>query len=879
MTNPLLEQYGIQKLKHLEKSPYAALFESNINYTPHQVEAFLAALEALKTGGIILADEVGLGKTIEAGLVIKYLIKSGAKRILIAMPNSLRKQWQEELSDKFNIKTYIPENKYSVRNRDKDLWRHRFEKDEPIVVILQYGMADFFINNFPSVSWDCFVFDEAHRLRNLGNGAKMPLKIFKATNGVPKIMLSATPLQNNLRELFALSQYIDENIFVDEETFNNNFIKNEDFSGLREEIKPILHRTLRKDVAEYMDFSNRESFLIDFSLSKDEAILYELANRYLQKPMLYAVTTQNNGLVKMVVRKLLASSSFAVVETFEKLKNRLLILQESTKVEKADISLADFFYLIDSDADDIEDQEEDNIELIEKNKYKKEIEQELNEVENIIKIASSIKENSKSNAVIDALKFAFELQTEQNYPKKALIFTESKRTQKYLVEKLNKAGYDNILMFNGEMNNPETKAIYNAWRARNPEKVTNSPSVDLKHAIVEEFRERAEILVATDVASEGLNLQFCDTVINYDLPWNPMKIEQRIGRCHRYGQTREVKVFNLLNRENAADKRVYEILDTKFHLFKGVFGASDDALGLLESGSSFERKIQEIYDTSRTVAEFNRAFGKLEREINAKRNKKGRELKHILVSVSSDDKKKNLQKEAKRMENYLKQVEQWNEITKDTKPSSQKIMIIQNYDISLKYNENIKNGYIFVGSFIDNRNNEFLLPVLCVFDLEGNIITSEPYEVLQTFKTVPNINFEDYNPNRKEMGKIYDMYQQLAPILKRDYIDLNRNIIVKNKKRLDNWSQNRKDQYANDSQDIRDEIESLKYQKESSKYFQEKIEIQKKIDKKTDALLKRDQRMFDAKAKIEEELRKQHEKFIEQFDVDGIINPNLVIKF
>ncbi|MCK9329708.1 MAG: hypothetical protein M0Q94_07510, partial [Candidatus Cloacimonetes bacterium] len=169
--------------------------------------------------------------------------------------------------------------------------------------------------------------------------------------------------------------------------------------------------------------------------------------------------------------------------------------------------------------------------------------------------------------------------------------------------------------------------------------------------------------------------------------------------------------------------------------------------------------------------------------------------------------------------------------------------------------------------------------VLCVFDLEGNIITSEPYDVIQTFKHVPSHNFKDYNPNRIELDKIFDMYQQLAPILKKDYADLNRNIIVKNKKRLENWSQNRKEQYANDSQDIRDEIESLKYQKEISKYFQEKIEIQKKIDKRIDTLLKRDHSMFDAKTKIDEEFRKQHEKFIEQFDVDGIINPNLVIKF
>ena len=123
MKNALLEQYGLHKLTELRQSPYSCLMDSQIEQTPHQVEAFIAALQALKSGGIILADEVGLGKTIEAGLVLKYLIKGGAKRILIAMPPPLRKQWQDELYEKFNIKTEIPESKYAVQNRDANLWR------------------------------------------------------------------------------------------------------------------------------------------------------------------------------------------------------------------------------------------------------------------------------------------------------------------------------------------------------------------------------------------------------------------------------------------------------------------------------------------------------------------------------------------------------------------------------------------------------------------------------------------------------------------------------------------------------------------------------------------------------------------------------------
>jgi SNF2 family DNA or RNA helicase len=297
MKNALLEQYGIHKLTELKMSPYSCLLESQIEKTPHQVEAFIAAIQALKSGGIILADEVGLGKTIEAGLVIKYLIRNGASRILIAMPPPLRKQWQDELDEKFGIKAIIPESKYSVQKRDADRWNSLTGRPDALVVITSYSFASWFIKRFPSVKWDCFVFDEAHRLRNLGNGAKMPEAIFDSTRYIPKIMLTATPLQNNLRELFALSQYIDENIFVSERGFNEMYVEPEDYKGLREAITPILHRTLRKDVAEYLKFSNRDCMTIDFSLTRDEAILYQLANDYLQRPKLYAVSSQNNALV------------------------------------------------------------------------------------------------------------------------------------------------------------------------------------------------------------------------------------------------------------------------------------------------------------------------------------------------------------------------------------------------------------------------------------------------------------------------------------------------------------------------------------------------------------------------------------------------------
>src|ERR1019366_2817095 len=135
--------------------------------------------------------------------------------------------------------------------------------------------------------------------------------------------------------------------------------------------------------------------------------------------------------------------------------------------------------------------------------------------------------------------------------------------------------------------------------------VTGIPAADRRKALVDYFRDHGSIMVATEAAAEGINLQFCSMVVNYDLPWNPQRIEQRIGRCHRYGQQHDVVVINFLNKANAADLRVFELLDEKFQLFSGVFGASDEILGTIESGVDFERRIVAIYQTCRTTEAIN----------------------------------------------------------------------------------------------------------------------------------------------------------------------------------------------------------------------------------------------------------------------------------
>ena len=249
------------------------------------------------------------------------------------------------------------------------------------------------------------------------------------------------------------------------------------------------------------------------------------------------------------------------------------------------------------------------------------IQREVTELKNYQALARTITVNAKSEALLQALKKGFEKLGELKAPQKALVFTESRRTQKYLYNYLKENGYNGQLVFlNGTNTEKESAEIYKNWLQENEgrECISGSKSVDIRAALVDEFKNHKSVMIATESGAEGLNLQFCNLVVNYDLPWNPQRIEQRIGRCHRYGQEFDVVVINFLNRKNEADQRVFELLSQKLRLFDGVFGASDDILGALESGVDFEKRINTIYQTCRTSEEIKVAFDELQAELDTK---------------------------------------------------------------------------------------------------------------------------------------------------------------------------------------------------------------------------------------------------------------------
>lgn len=609
-----------------------ALLDAQVDLNPHQIDAAMFANSNPLSKGVILADEVGLGKTIEAGLLIAQRWAERKRRILVITPANLRKQWHQELADKFGLPAMIFEAKsYQKLVKEGAVNPLNVADGRSGIIICSYQFAARKAVEVKAVAWDLVVIDEAHRLRNVYKPENKTARALQEALSQPqKVLLTATPLQNSLLELYGLVSFIDERVFGDLDSFKSQFgaLKNaESFDALKNRIAPICKRTLRRQVEAYVKYTKRIPLLREFTPSADETALYNHVTEYLEREALHALPNSQRQLITLVLRKLLASSTFAIAGALETLTNRLkktLAEKASTLDKGADNGrglideLDEDFETLDEIAEEIDDLPVDEAQARTKEQVQA-IAQEIEDLESFRQLAVSITENAKGTALLQALKVAFAKLDELGAAKKAIIFTESRRTQDYLMGLLAATPYhDGVVLFNGTNNDAASKLIYADWMKRHAgtDRITGSRTADTRAALVEHFREfngpDGSIMIATEAGAEGINLQFCSMVINYDLPWNPQRIEQRIGRCHRYGQKHDVVVVNFLNRENEADKRVYELLDQKFKLFDGVFGASDEVLGAVESGVDFERRIAEIYQTCRQPAAIHTAFEQLQ---------------------------------------------------------------------------------------------------------------------------------------------------------------------------------------------------------------------------------------------------------------------------
>ena len=599
----------------------STLVDSQVDLNPHQVEAALFACRNPLSRGVILADEVGLGKTIEAGLVISQRWAERRRRILIIVPANLRKQWHQELQDKFNLQGLILEAKSYNAIRKQERQNPFLMASGPVICSYQFAKAK--ADDIKDIEWDLVVLDEAHRLRNVYKTSNVIAKTLKeALERVhSKVLLTATPLQNSLLELYGLVSMIDDRVFGDIDSFRAQFTsqgRDQAFGSLRERLAPVCKRTLRKQVQPYVSYTARKAIVEEFTPSSEEQELSRLVADYLRRPNLKALPEGQRQLISLVLWKLLASSTHAIAGALETMAKRLQgVLDEAPEVTDLTEALDEDYESLDETADEWSDQDAD---VVVRNRDERDaLSHEIDELRHFKQLATNIRDNAKGKALLTALDRAFAELDRLGAAKKAIIFTESKRTQEYLLGLLADTPYgDGIVLFNGTNSDARAQAIYKDWLKRHEgtDHITGSKTADTRAALVEHFKERGTVMIATEAGAEGINLQFCSLVINYDLPWNPQRIEQRIGRCHRYGQKFDVVVVNFVDRSNEADARVYELLAQKFQLFEGVFGASDEVLGAIGSGVDFERRIAEIYQDCSKPEEIKARFEQLRLDLS-----------------------------------------------------------------------------------------------------------------------------------------------------------------------------------------------------------------------------------------------------------------------
>jgi len=603
---------------------------ARIDPNPHQIDAVVFALARLREGGCILADEVGLGKTIEAGLVITQLLAEGAQRVLLIAPKSLVGQWRDELFTLFDLDA-----------REGQAKPGGF--DGPGVFLINREGAgsekgrDALLASAP---FDLCVIDEAHELfagiykRFTPAGdydddsadartAGRVREVLQAGQ-TPVLLLTATPIQNNLAELWGLVQYVDPlgTLLGDLPTFREVFCGDGDRQlapgqedELRSRLKQVLQRTLRRQAQAFLEkpFVSREARLFDYAMSPKERALYDDVTRYLLEPGIRAFQGRHRKLLLLGFHRRMASSTRALAASLENVAARLRRMAAGQAPDDAEVDAL----VADLDDDELPALVEDDAEVALAGDFTSEI----SRVESFIARANAlVHDDGRFRSLLEAVGFVADRAKAGQGSSKLVIFTESLVTQEYLRDALVESGLlraDEITLFRGTNDGPRAQQALARWRAEVPAGEGHPPSkeIAMRLALVHEFRTRARVFISTEAGAKGLNLQFCNAVVNWDLPWNPQRIEQRIGRCHRYGQQHDVSVINFIATDNEAQALTFDILSQKLELFGTVLSASDQILhrptgpggDVLVSalGSEVEAELTRIYERARTVDEVN----------------------------------------------------------------------------------------------------------------------------------------------------------------------------------------------------------------------------------------------------------------------------------
>lgn len=485
---------GLQAPRHLPQ----------LTPLPHQIEVAKQVIENMN-GKAILADEVGLGKTIEAGLILKeYMIRGLVKKVLILVPASLVTQWANELTSKF----YIP----AVAQKKSYVW----EQCDVVVSSIDTAKRNPHRDIIFQQDYDLIIIDEAHKLKN------NKTKNYEFVQNLKKkfcLLLTATPIQNRISEIFNLVSLLKPGHLGNETVFYERYKKDSrslnDDEHLKELVNKVMIRNRRADTG--IEWTNRHVETIPIEFSKEERELYEAVTSLRREDNWMATSAFS----VMTLQREACSSREAVFVT---LRN-MLQKQEAP---------SPFFQ---------------------------------QQIQELIKKVEAVPSNSKAEKALELIK---------KIDDKVIIFTEYRATQMYLQWFLKQNGITSVPFRGG------FKRGKKDWMR-------------------ELFQKHAQVLIATEAGGEGINLQFCNHIINFDLPWNPMRLEQRIGRIHRLGQEKDVNIYNFATKDTV-EEHVLKLLHEKISLFEKVIGDLDDILSKLDFGN-FEDYLIDIFGHSTSEGE------------------------------------------------------------------------------------------------------------------------------------------------------------------------------------------------------------------------------------------------------------------------------------
>ena len=485
----------------------------------YQIETARKVLRQLG-GRALLADEVGLGKTIEAGLILsEYLARGMIQSILVLTPASLVSQWQQELAEKFNVDCLTTDDK-QIQQNPLEFWTS-FDR---IIASLNTAKSPKHYPHVTKRNWDLVIVDEAHHLKNRST---LNWKLVNALNKRFILMLTATPVQNSLVELFNLLTLLKPGLLKTEAAFKKEYVSanNGRVPKNPEKLRQLMREVMVRNTRSLVDVQLPKRFATTITVtpSSSEQKVYQDLTNFLRTTDLNLDKFSRTNLLMRA-----GSSSRALTESLKNLAKRL----------------------------------------------------QCDELKILIRRAAQIKQVEKALALVDLLK-----QSQQ----KTIVFTTHKATSAYLAETFLDAGIP-FAEFLGDM------------------------SLKQKDAAIDAFRDSVSVLLASETGGEGRNIQFANCIVNYDLPWNPMKIEQRIGRIHRIGQTQDVFIFNFCLKDSI-EEYILRILHDKINMFELVVGEIETILGNVDDDFDFSEVVMDIWLKHQTPTLLNSAFEQLADEL------------------------------------------------------------------------------------------------------------------------------------------------------------------------------------------------------------------------------------------------------------------------